>query len=557
MTGNQKNDVTEGDLRQEMAFMQQESYNRIKIFDEIKAVSIIAVVLFHLRYFKYGYLGVDLFIVVAGYLTMQSVSRSIEKGTYGFVSFIVKRVRRLLPLVLLASASCLAIGYIVMLPDDYENLAQSVIASAFFANNILCRISSGDYWAINNDFKPLLHFWYLGVLMQLYCGFLLIVSVCKCNAKRIYSVTMILGVVSLAMMFMGIGEQPLRFYYMPWRFYEFAIGVLLFAIFPHLPNKIHCSIPFVDIIGRATLSVYVWHYVILAFYRYIAGPNLSFLFISCYVIVLALISYWSYLFFEKGGYSRKSFFMVLLCFILINVAAFHILQASGVMRDVTELDIKKDSAVKGMHNKYNERIRMMGALFPSNSKINVLVIGNSFARDWVNVLLESKWADMINIAYSSQDANGVDLTRFLKKADVIFLAGVYIDRLPSQLRNAQGQIEIKGDLNVWVVGDKWLGVSNGMIYSRRFFNGYYDQQLTIPREMHNKLAQERVAYHGKYIDIMGLLSPDGIHIPVFTDDKKFISQDCKHFTQGGARYVARGIDLQACFGSLKSDGRMN
>ena len=472
---------------------------RIKIFDEIKALSIIAVVLFHLGCFKYGYLGVDVFLVIAGYLTMQSVSRSIEKDSFSVVSFIFTRVRRLLPLVLIACGVSLILGFFLMLPDDFENLSQSIVASSFFGNNILCQISSGDYWAQNNDYKPLLHFWYLGALMQLYIFFALIVAFCRKKVSFIYGVVTIVGILSALMVFLGIGSQPFRFYYMPWRFYEFAIGVVLFAIIPRISDKITLKIPFLDVVGKASLSVYVWHYVFLAFWRYAIGPSCFWWFYVGYIGVLAIVSKWSYNKFEVTNNSQKlplKRFLVylILAFTIINGVSLYIVNLAGIVRDVPELDVYKGTGVRGLHNKYNERIRALKPEFPNNNKINVLVIGNSYGRDWANVLLESEWAEKINIVYSSQDSRALNVEPLLNKAHVIFLAGVYIDKLPSCLRTEHGTIKVDGGFNVYVVGDKWFGVSNGMFYNRRWLDGYFKQVQKIPEDFALKLQEERKLY---------------------------------------------------------------
>ena len=137
-------------------------------FDLIKAVAILAVVLYHFGLMQYGYLGVDIFFVVAGYLTGKSIQRSREKGKPGYFGFLIKRLIRLLPLVLIASIVCLLIGCFLMLPDDYENLAESVVATNFFSNNILQCITTKNYWDVVNNYKPLMHTWYLGVLFEAY-----------------------------------------------------------------------------------------------------------------------------------------------------------------------------------------------------------------------------------------------------------------------------------------------------------------------------------------------------------------------------------------------------
>ena len=120
----------------------------------LKGIAIIAVVLYHLGIVKSGYLGVDLFFVINGYLIIPSIYRNILNEKFNYFSFIKKRTIRLLPLVILASLICLILGYLGMLPDDFENLSQSVIASNLMANNILSSITS-NYWDVASNYKPL------------------------------------------------------------------------------------------------------------------------------------------------------------------------------------------------------------------------------------------------------------------------------------------------------------------------------------------------------------------------------------------------------------------
>lgn len=136
--------------------------------DFLKGIAIIAVVLYHMGLLESGYLGVDVFFVIAGFLTIRSIYNRLEKKDFSFWTFIKNKIIRLLPLVLIASMVCLVIGFILWLPDDYENLSESVIASTLFSNNILAGITTKNYWNAVNDFKPLMHMWYLGILMEFY-----------------------------------------------------------------------------------------------------------------------------------------------------------------------------------------------------------------------------------------------------------------------------------------------------------------------------------------------------------------------------------------------------
>ena len=150
-----------------------------KDLDLLKGISIIAVVLYHLGILPYGYLGVDTFLVINGFLIIPSAVKSLAKGNYALSTWLIRRMSRFLPIVIIASVVCLLIGYFVMIPDDYENLSQSTFASLIFSQNILSAITTGNYWDSVNEYKPLMHLWYLGVVVQFYVVLALALSLIK------------------------------------------------------------------------------------------------------------------------------------------------------------------------------------------------------------------------------------------------------------------------------------------------------------------------------------------------------------------------------------------
>ena len=160
---------------------------RLKYLDVLKAFAIIAVVLYHSGFMPYGYLGVDLFLVINGFLITKGLSRKMlinsnlggcspgilaartnNNGWKEYFDFELSRIVRLLPVLLVAGVACMSLGYFVMLPDDYENLSESVIATNLFGNNILSAITTKNYWDVVNEYKPLMHTWYVGLVMQFY-----------------------------------------------------------------------------------------------------------------------------------------------------------------------------------------------------------------------------------------------------------------------------------------------------------------------------------------------------------------------------------------------------
>ena len=499
---------------------------RNAFIDELKGLAIVAVVLFHLGLFKWGYLGVDVFYAIAGYLTAKSVSKRQSEGSFNYWTFLWDRVVRLWPLVLLGGIISLALGCVLMMPDDLDHMARSVVASNCFLNNILCYHSNSDYWATKNEYAPMLHFWYLGVLMQFYVIYPVVVGVGRkipgCNDIGVKILVAVLSIVS----FIGwLGTPvPLHFYNMPFRFFEFGIGILAYYYGMSVPNR-SLKIPFLATIGKASLSIYIWHYIIIAYARYAMAPEITVNFVFIYCLALCGISWISYKFFENLKWKVVPVVGML---VLSMGVSLWLYKNAGVFYDIPELDIKVEESRPGMHLAYCDRIYKCDRDFPKNGKINVLVMGNSWARDWANVLWESSISNRINLSYSfSQDKTGREnLLRRIKVADVVFVRGSFT---PPELAGK----------NVYHIGYKYFGPSNGFAYSRRFFDGYYDISVTLPKDVVEMNVSDKKECGDRFVDLIGALQNDDGRIPVFSDEKKMISHDCYHLTQGGAKYIAK------------------
>lgn len=200
--------------------------------DAIKGLSIIAIVLYHIGVMPYGFLGVDTFFVINGFFIIPSLCKSIESGTFNYFSFLKKRLSRLMPLVIIATAICIGIGYIGMMPNDYENLCESIVATNVCANNILAAITTKNYWAIVNAFKPLMHTWYIGILVQFYFIFPLImmfVSWCgksfHANIKYLFRVILLIIIGSSVVGYLLPSiSYATKFYQLPFRLFELCSG---------------------------------------------------------------------------------------------------------------------------------------------------------------------------------------------------------------------------------------------------------------------------------------------------------------------------------------------
>ncbi len=125
--------------------------------------------LFHAgwRIFRGGYVGVDVFFVISGYLITSLILKELAAGTFSFVGFWVRRARRILPALTVVVLFTLVVGWYVLFPTDYKDLGRTVLTQAFFSSNLYLWLTTG-YFAAPSATKPLLHTWSLSVEEQFY-----------------------------------------------------------------------------------------------------------------------------------------------------------------------------------------------------------------------------------------------------------------------------------------------------------------------------------------------------------------------------------------------------
>jgi peptidoglycan/LPS O-acetylase OafA/YrhL len=193
--------------------------------DGLRAIAVLAVIVFHFGHLPNGYLGVDVFFVISGFLITGIIMKKIEENRFSIVEFYLRRTRRIIPLSLFVSVVALIIGIITMLPDDLENLAQSVIATNFFSNNILQALTTRNYWDVVNEYNPLMHTWSLGVEEQYYLVYpFLIALVARYRASLLLPVISSLAALSITLCLLPYFEHFEKFYLTFFRFWELAAG---------------------------------------------------------------------------------------------------------------------------------------------------------------------------------------------------------------------------------------------------------------------------------------------------------------------------------------------
>ena len=140
--------------------------------DTLRAISVISVIIFHLDkiLFPNGFLGVDLFFVISGYVITNSISKSLKSKNFSFLNFYLKRARRILPALLLVLLTSLIIATVILLTADLKRFSESLLSSIGFVSNFYFWLTGG-YFSTNDQLKPLLHLWSLAVEEQFYLFF--------------------------------------------------------------------------------------------------------------------------------------------------------------------------------------------------------------------------------------------------------------------------------------------------------------------------------------------------------------------------------------------------
>lgn len=198
--------------------------------DGLRALAVVPVIAFHagIGWFSGGFVGVDVFFVISGYLITSIILAEQAKGQFSLVRFYERRARRILPALLLVVAVCIPVAWVLLLPNDYFDFSESLVAVAAFASNILFNLRSG-YFEADAELKPLLHTWSLGVEEQFYLLFpLLLMGLARLGFRAMVAVLAAIGVTSFVAAEWGSVHDPNgAFFLLPFRAWELVVGALL------------------------------------------------------------------------------------------------------------------------------------------------------------------------------------------------------------------------------------------------------------------------------------------------------------------------------------------
>lgn len=230
--------------------------------DGLRAIAVMSVILFHVGCFGFGggFVGVDIFFVISGYLITNIIYTQHKSGDFTFRGFYAKRVRRLLPALLFTMLVSFVAGAFILSPKHFEQMNGSLLFGLFSASNFFF-LGEVGYFDTEATYKPLLHTWSLAIEEQFYIVWPVIMLIFMGVKGRKLKLFLLSGLVSgiilslaLAVMF---ESSKSSFYFTPFRVYEFFIGIVLVFLPPLQKStrlrEMFCAAGLLLIIGSVTL----------------------------------------------------------------------------------------------------------------------------------------------------------------------------------------------------------------------------------------------------------------------------------------------------------------
>lgn len=577
---------------------------RRKEIDGLRSLAVLPVMLGHagIPYFQGGFVGVDIFFVISGFLITQIIRDDLSRGRFSIVDFYERRARRILPALYLVMTLCLPAAWMLMGPNALENFGQSLVATTLFANNVLLNLTSG-YWDLESSFKPLLHTWSLGVEEQYYTIIPLLLLAChRWFGQRVGAMLLLVGTTSLACACWASMMAPsFAFYQLPARGWELAagglaglntprsqepnsellsgIGLLLIAatvlalpegsptpIWAAVPPVIgtvlilrYCrqggcqrmlaAAPLVGI-GLISYSAYLWHQPLFAFARIASVDEPRPAVFAVLITASLILAYVSWRFVEQPFRDRRRVSARALVGILVPAALLMI--GVGLVMDKeggfpARFPRAAGEAPPGAFKAYNMRVfALKRDTFQPSATSRMLVVGNSTARDFVNMALENRAFPGFDIVYQDELTICPGLRDLSEKQRRLVSASTVIVLLytwppkPGCTGN-----DIVGDAKVGskivFVGPKDFGANMNPMLRLRLSQrpsarvAVTDAVLEANRGFRVNVPPCRA------IDILRYLSDDGRTVPLFDSAGRILSEDRVHVTQAGARFVGARI----------------
>ncbi|MBY6242473.1 acyltransferase family protein [Methylosinus sp. Sm6] len=611
--------------------------------DGLRALAIFPVIFFHsgIGLAKGGFVGVDVFFVISGYLITTIIISDMESGRFSILEFYERRARRILPALFFVMAASLPFAWLLLLPGDMKQFLQTVIGVPLFVSNIVLWRESG-YFDVSGEMKPLLHTWSLSVEEQfyiLYPAFLLLS--CRLGKRFVLWSLAAGGVVSLLLAhWAAYHNANAGFFLLPTRAWELILGCFsafylsqapglspslkeyggvaglslvaisilfygpatpypgIYALAPTLgalfivvfATRETCvgrllSCKLMTGVGVISYSAYLWHQPIFAFARYALPSSENILVAPALVALVFLSAFVSWRlveqpFRDRSLFDRKSIFMsssvASAAFIGFGVVGYH---TNGFASRLPEEDRALGAISKVEAGKYVEQnfsTLLLRNFSRSSGRLKVMLIGDSFAEDIANAVLDGtdglkerielstfhishrcgnlyvedillKIADEArNFCLLGSGANGgyrnEKLRGLLLAADVVWIASAWQAWQAPLVARSVANLKREFGKPVVVFGTKTFGEVDLRELIRmksqerlRYRSKLPEEHLAINRAIEASLRD------AEFIDVNDLLCRSETSCGLFTEDGKLLSYDGSHLTIHGARYLGERL----------------
>lgn len=431
--------------------------------DGLRALAVVPVVLFHAGFpaFSGGFVGVDIFFVISGYLITSILVEENEKGRYSIIGFYERRARRILPALFFVIASCIPFACVWMPPDVLVSFGRSIVAVTLFGSNFLFWKETGYFQAAAEE-KPLLHTWSLAVEEQYYLLFPLLITVLWPLGRQKTAWVLSIGAIgSLFLTEIGWRHWPTaNFFLAPFRAWELLAGSLIALYFqtrPAVSRRWHDYAAFTGIalvvgaivlfnpntpfpslwatlpvlgtamiilfalpgttaarlfslpplvgIGLISYSVYLWHQPLYAFARIVSlgQPSTTvYLSLATLSVVLGWVS-WRFVespFRQRDRFPRRAIFRMsaaLIASFLLVGVYFEVNGGLSSRYNAEDQDLLVDLAERSRYVASGHKALQHKKSFDNNGLPRTLLIGDSFSEDFINILNAAGLAQQMDL----------------------------------------------------------------------------------------------------------------------------------------------------------------
>lgn len=531
--------------------------------DCLRAIAVFLVILFHFELFmvKGGFIGVDIFFVISGYLITNLIIKDIKENKFSSIEFYTRRLRRIIPALYSTILVVLIISYFILSPDHFNRVSNSSISAVGAYSNFFFWHESG-YFDFDKFFKPFLHTWSLSVELQFYLIWpILIFIIIKLFRNKLIIFVLLIFLSTLFLSIIFSGRAPGYFYFTLFRLFEFSIGSLVYLLKDNIKIKANDLLFFVGIVlimfssfgfsaksvfpginalvpcfgaalilitggkliffkrifinnvliylGKISYSLYLVHWPLIIFYRYIKLEplqNLEKILLIFVTIIISILSY-NYIELPFRKKNKNSFLIstkkMMLIFVLTLITIILSSKFMASNNKLFDLSINKQQTIKQLKedakfiSKFEDEATnrvITGNYFKAiNKPIKVLIWGDSHGTDLYGTL-------KLNDQFANLDLELLDFDFFYCFKHNSFYDG-FIQIIREKLTNSKKNICDK-KIRTFNLGYEILKKADVIILSSRWGKGMDFNKI---REFVKKYTTKKIIVVGR--------KPHFFHIP--------------------------------------------